>query len=76
MTRDSKTVIEKEFKFFHTYQDALSDSNYWLELVDVEGGSPPEQVNSKSLSDLFLLKTFTRETSKAKFIETVYLKFS
>lgn len=74
MTTCSKTVQEVEFKFFQKYVDALLDSNYVVESVDVEGGSPPDFVRSKTLQEDFLIKNFTRSNGKDKFIEKVYIK--
>ena len=70
----TKTVIETDYKFYLNHDDAKSDSNYFIESVDVEGGSPPSQIKSKSMTGNFRLKSFTREIHGAKFLEYIYLR--
>lgn len=70
----AKEVVETPYKFFTRYVDALLDSNYFVEAVDVEGGNPPENVDSKTMSGNFRLKHFRRDRAGAKFSEAIYLK--
>lgn len=69
-----KTVREEQFKIFTTYEDALANSNFTMEIVEFEGGCPPDQIWSKGLSAFCLLKTFSRWDGYDKFFEHVYLK--
>jgi hypothetical protein len=70
----SKTVTETEFKFFLTFQDAKDNSNYFIELVDVEDNTPPSQLESRTMTGNFRIKHFTRSNGKDNFIERIYLK--
>jgi hypothetical protein len=74
MTSCSKSVQEIEYKFFHTHSDAKLDINFWIESVDVEGGSPPDKVTSKIMKEEFSLRPFPRLTGIDRFIEQIYLK--
>lgn len=72
----SKGVIEMDYKFYPTYLDALLDTNSTVETIEVEGGNPPEEIESKSLTGSYRLKTFPRYIDGAKFIENVFIKIS
>lgn len=76
MTKCSKEVQEVEFKLFLCYLDAVLNEKYFLEKIDVEGGSPPDQIQSKTLKEEFRLKNFTRRNENGSFIEQIYLKIS
>lgn len=76
MTRCSKTVTEVEFKFFLTREEAVANSNYFIETVDVEGGSPPDHIQSKTLQEDFLLRVFPRQIDGVSFLEKAYLKIN
>lgn len=68
----NKTVTERDFKFFTTYDDALNNSNFSIETIEFEGVLPPERVTL--MSDNFRLKTFSRSNDGVTFLETAYIK--
>lgn len=71
-----KNVREVEFKFFNNYSEALSNSNYWFETIDIEGDIPPDKITSKVMKEDFEIRVFSRDSRVDRFLEKVYVKVS
>lgn len=74
----SKTVREVEFKFYHSYMDALHDKVWFRETLDVEDNNPQENVSlgNAHIGYDFRLVSVRRERLPDKPVEQVYIKLA